>query len=202
MSLLLAVQVYIRKKLRKENIEMISNKKRISTIFGCTLLCASLCCVSGCGKQADSGLEEYKASMTEFYDKLSYYDKSINGIDPDSENAKNQLLAYLDEMNESYKTMAELTIPEQFDSISEIAVEAADYMQMADEFYHLAYDGNFDEDNEQLAAQYYQRANSRVQVMLTVLHGEIPTGEGITVTTEEAGQFATISDDTEGEAAN
>lgn len=178
---------------------MIINKKRISTILGCTILCASLCFVGGCGKQADSGLEEYKAGMTQFYDKLSYYDKSINGINPDSENAKNQLLAYLDEMNESYKAMAELTIPEQFDSISEIAVEAADYMQMADEFYHLAYDGVFDEDNEQLAAQYYQRANSRAQVMLTVLHGEIPTGEGITVTTEEAGQFATISDETEGE---
>lgn len=178
---------------------MVRSIKRFVSVFCCAVLSLSLCCVTGCGKQADSGLEEYKASMTEFYDKLTYYDKSINGIDPDSENAKNQLLAYLDEMNESYKKMAELKIPEQFDSISEIAVEAADYMQMADEFYHLAYDGVFDEDNEQLAAQYYQRANSRVQVMLTVLHGEIPTGEGITVTTEEAGQFATISDETEGE---
>ena len=178
---------------------MIRDIKRFVSVLVCTVLCVSLCCVSGCGKQADNGLEEYKASMTEFYDKLSYYDKSINGIDPNADNAKNQLLAYLDEMNESYKTMAELEIPEQFDSISEIAVEAADYMQMADEFYHLAYDGAFDEDNEQLAAQYYQRANSRVQVMLTVLHGEIPQGEGINVTTEEAGQFATISDDAEGE---
>ena len=39
--------------------------------------------------------------------------------------------------------------------ISDIAVEAADYMQMANECYHLAYDGTFDEDNEYLASQYY-----------------------------------------------
>jgi hypothetical protein len=168
---------------------MLGNKwvKKFCTGVVYTTLCVSLCFASGCGKSAaEDGLETYKASMTEFYDKLAYYDQSINGIDPNSENAKSQLLAYLDEMNESYKTMAELEIPEEFDGISEIAVEAADYMQMADEFYHLAYDGVFDEDNEQLAAQYYQRANSRVQGMLTVLHGEIPEGEGITVTTENS----------------
>ena len=156
-----------------------------------------LCC--GCGNKADGSLGEYKDSMTEFYNKLSYYDASINGIDSDSEDAKTQLLGYLDEMNATYKTMAAISIPEQFDSISEIAVEAADYMQMANECYHLAYDGTFDEDNEQLAGQYYQRANSRAMVMLQVLHGEVPTGEGVVVTTEEPGQFATIGEDGEGE---
>ena len=90
--------------------------------------------------------------------------------------------------------MAAVEIPEEFDSISEIAVEAADYMQMANETYHEAYDGDFDEDQEMLAAQYYQRANSRVMVMLQVLHGEVPSGEGVTVTTIEAGEFATIGE--------
>ena len=155
----------------------------------------------GCGKKADNNLDSYKESMTEFYDKLSYYDASINGIDTDSEDAKTQLLGYLDEMNETYKTMAALQIPEEFDSISEIAVEAADYMQMADECYHMAYDGTFDEDQEQLAGQYYQRANARVKVMLQVLHGEVPTGDNVVVTTQEPGQFDTIGDESETEQA-
>ncbi len=178
----------------KKDFERVRFRNEIRAVMVGAVCMAVL---AGCGKQADNGLDSYKSSMTDFYDKLSYYDKSINGINADSETAKDQLLEYLDEMNETYKAMAELQIPEEFDSISEIAVEAADYMQMADEFYHLAYDGVFDEDNEQLAAQYYQRANSRVKVMLTVLHGEVPSGEGITVTTEEAGQFATIGDDGE-----
>ncbi len=171
--------------------------KRIITTTVAFVMMAFIFC--GCGKKADMELSGYRDSMNEFYNKLTYYDASINGIDPDSEDAKVQLLGYLDEMNDAYKSMAALTIPEEFDSISDIAVEAADYMQMADECYHLAYDGAFDEDNEQLAGQYYQRANSRVMVMLQVLHGEVPTGDGVTVTTEEPGQFDTIGDGSEGE---
>ena len=107
---------------------------RVKKVFTCGIVVVAmtvLCC--GCGKKADEGLAGYKDSMTEFYNKLSYYDASINGIDSDSEDAKVQLLGYLDEMNDTYKTMAALQIPEEFDSISEIAVEAADYMQMANE---------------------------------------------------------------------
>ena len=155
--------------------------------------------MTGCGQKNNEQLMAYKESMDAFYNKLAYYDSSINGINAEDENAKNQLLQYMDEMNETYQEMAALEIPEEFSGISEIAVEAADYMQMANDAYHQAYDGEFNEDYEQLAGQYYGRANSRVQVMLQVLHGEVPSGEGITVTTEEAYQFSTISTDTEGE---
>ena len=148
--------------------------------------------LTGCKNKNSKELEDYKASMTSFYDKLSNLDTSINAIDPDSDTAKVQLLGYLDEMNLAYKEMAALTIPDEFSGISEIAVEAADYMQMANESYHLAYDGDFDEESEMLASQYYQRANSRVNVMLKVLHGEDPSGEGVSVTMEEPGQFSTI----------
>ncbi len=70
-------------------------------------------------------------------------------------------------------------------------------MEMADQFYHEAYDNEFDGDSESLASQYYQRANSRVLVMLQVLHGEVPTGEGVTVTTQDSIQFSTIGTSTE-----
>ncbi|SFB70012.1 hypothetical protein [Butyrivibrio sp. YAB3001] len=161
------------------------------------LICASVLSaltLTGCGKGSSDGLATYKEEMTQFYDKLSYYDTSINAIEADSENAKVQLLGYLDEMNETYKSMAACEIPDEFSGISDIAAEAADYMQMANECYHFAYDGAFDEENEQLAFQYYQRANSRAQVMLQVLHGEVPSGDGVTVTTQEAGQFDTIGE--------
>ena len=148
--------------------------------------------LAGCGNKASQELTDYKASMTEFYDKLSSLDNSINNIDTSSETAKIELLGYLDEMNEAYKVMAATAIPEEFSGITDIAAEAADYMQMANESYHQAYDGIFDEDSEMLASQYYERANSRVNVMLQVLHGEIPEGDGVIVTTQEAGQFSTI----------
>ncbi|WP_029231041.1 LptM family lipoprotein [Butyrivibrio sp. VCB2006] len=148
--------------------------------------------VTGCGQKGSQELEDYKTGMTEFYDKLSQLDDSMNNIDTSSDTAKLELLGYLDEMNEAYKVMAATAIPEEFSGIADIAAEAADYMQMANESYHEAYDGEFNEESEMLASQYYERANSRVNVMLQVLHGEIPEGDGVIVTTQEAGQFSTI----------
>lgn len=154
-------------------------------------------CLTGCGNKTSKELEEYKSSMTAFYDKLAALDSSINQIDPESATAKIELLGYLDEMNEAYKTMAAIAIPDAFSGISEISQEAANYMQLANEAYHQAYDGDFDEESEMLASQYYERANNRVNVMLKVLHGEDPSGEGVTVTAQEPGQFATIGDTSE-----
>ena len=144
----------------------------------------------GCGKK-NTALEEYKVNMTEFYDKLSEYDSAINSIDTESEGSKEELLGILDEMNETYQKMGQYEVPSEFSGISEISVEAADYMQKANEYYHLAYDGEFSAENEMLASQYYERANNRAKVMLQVLHGEVPTGEGVSVTTEDAYQLST-----------
>ena len=155
--------------------------------------------LAGCGKKEDPELEAYRENMTSFYDRLSYYDNQINALDPDDEAAKLQLLDLLDQMNESYKTMAEATVPDQFSGIADISVEAAEYMQKADEFYHMAYDNEFDSDSEMLAAQYYERANNRAQVILQVLHGEVPEGEGISVETQSTYEFSTIDSSTDGE---
>ena len=175
--------------------------KRIAMGICTAILSVSV--LAGCGKKTSSELDAYKESMTEFYDKLTYYNGAINGIDPESESAKDQLLLFLDDMNDSYRKMADTEIPEEFSGISDIAVEAADYMQMANECYHMAYDGAFDEDEEMLAAQYYQRANSRAMVMLQVLHGKVPEGEGVTVETQEPGDFDAIggSEDEQAEDA-
>lgn len=174
---------------------MVKILKKMKATNKLYILCVLLCCIilmTACGKAADPELEAYKESMTLFYDRLSYFDAAINAIDPEAEDAKVQLLGYLDEMNAEYQTMAALTIPDAFSGISDIAVEAADYMQKADDTYHQAYDNEFDEESEMLASQYYERANSRVLVMLQVLHGEVPEGDNVTVETESTYEISTI----------
>ncbi len=166
-------------------------KKNVRNLLVVSVICFSLL-AGGCGQQQDPVLTNYKEVMTDFYDKLTYYDSAINAIDPDSETAKSELLGYLDEMNQTYKTMAAATIPDEFSGISDISVEAADYMEKAAEFYHMAYDNEFDNDSVMLAEQYYQRANNRALVMLQVLHGQVPEGEGISVETESTYEFSTI----------
>ena len=176
---------------------MFLNNKRFKVL---SITIAAICILAtGCGKKEDPELEAYRESMTSFYDKLSQYDGEINALDPDDEAAKIQLLDLLDQMNETYKTMSETPVPEEFSGIADISVEAADYMQKANEFYHMAYDNDFDSDSEMLASQYYQRANSRAQVILQVLHGEVPEGEGISVETQSTYEFSTIDSSTDGE---
>ncbi len=171
-------------------------KKNVNRVFNVILATALFASVlTGCGKKSDPKLEAYKESMTGFYEKLSEYDGAINSIDADSETAGDELLDVLDEMNETYREMAAMEIPEEFSGISDIAVEAADYMEKANEFYHQAYDEDFDGDSEMLASQYYQRANDRVMIMLQVLHGEVPEGDGITVETESTYEISTIYDE-------
>ncbi len=154
----------------------------------------ALMIMTGCGKKTDPELGAYKESMTSFYSKLSSYDRQINSIDPESESAKYDLLEVLDEMNNSYSDMAQLQVPDEFSGIADISVEAADYMDKANQFYHMAYDNEFDEDSELLASQYYERANERVRIMLQVLHGEVPEGEGISVETQSTYEISTIDD--------
>ena len=175
---------------------MLFNKSFKALIIAFVVVCTLL---AGCGKKEDPELETYRESMTSFYDKLSLYDNQINALDPDDEAAKLQLLDLLDQMNESYKAMAATTVPDQFSGIADISVEAAEYMQKANEFYHMAYDNEFDSDSEMLAAQYYERANNRAQVILQVLHGEVPEGEGVSVETQSTYEFSTIDSSTDGE---
>ena len=157
---------------------MLGNKRVIASILAGALSCSILC---SCGAKSDPALESYKENMEQFYSGLSYYDGQINSIEPEVEGAKEDLLNILDQMNESYKVMAELEVPEEFSGIEDLPAEASEYMQMADEYYHQAYDGDFDEDSEALASQYYQRANNRAMVILQVLHGEVPSLEGVSV---------------------
>ena len=153
--------------------------------------------IQGCGSKDDGALLTYKEQMSSFYDKLSEYNTSINGIDPNSESAKQDLLGYLDQVNETFKAMGELTVPGEFSGIADIAVEAADDMQKANEYYHMAYDGEFDEQSEGTASQFYERANKKAFIMLQVLHGEVPSGEGISVETTDSIELSTIDESTE-----
>ena len=124
------------------------NNKRLN-VCGTIIVLVGLL-VTGCGKKEDPKLEAYRESMTTFYSDLNRYDNEINALDPDDEAAKIQLLDLLDQMNLTYKTMAETPVPDEFSGIADISVEAADYMQKADEFYHMAYDNEFDSDSEML----------------------------------------------------
>ena len=125
--------------------------------------------------------------MNTFFEHIASYHEGMNAIDASAPDAKNQLLSYLDQLQTEFAWMAELTVPDEFSAVDSLADEADENMRQAVALYHSAYEAEvFDEPTAQAAREYYDRANIRIQYIVSILHGEIPEGEGITYT-EESG---------------
>ena len=150
-------------------------------------LCLALLCTlffTGCGK--DETLDEYQANMETFFEHVAEYNDNMNEIDVSKEDYLSQLFIYLEGLNEEVTWMSELEAPEQFSAVDSLADEASENMAQAVSLYHAAYEGEeYDANLEQAAREYYDRANVRIQYIITILHGEIPEGEGVTYTEED-----------------
>lgn len=152
------------------------------------ILCVLLVCgvlLTACGQ--DEELTAYQEDMNTFFEHIASYHEGMNAIDASAPDAKNQLLSYLDQLQTEFAWMAELTVPDEFSAVDSLADEADENMRQAVALYHSAYEAEvFDEPTAQAAREYYDRANIRIQYIVSILHGEIPEGEGITYT-EESG---------------
>lgn len=150
-------------------------------ILGIAVICGFL--LTACGSE-DEALVAYQEDMNSFFESAASYHENMNALadNPDV----SQLLAYLDGFQNEISWMAELEVPEQFSAAESLADEADANMKEAVALFHSAYEGGtYDEALGQAAYEYYERANIRIQYIITILHGEIPEGEGVTYTEEE-----------------
>lgn len=147
------------------------------------LICAALLVMivlTACGE--DPALTQFRKSMDDFCTKISEIDTSINGIDAQSENAKIELLGYLDDLDAAFQTFAGLDFPDEFNYLEDLARESSEYMTEAVKSYHDAYgDDSYDEAIAEYAKQNYSRAYKRVQIIISFLHGEEPTDADLTI---------------------
>lgn len=149
-----------------------NQRKKCRICFLLFLLLAGI--AAGCGKK-DAELENYKLNMNQFFENVRIFDESINAIDPHSETAVSDLLSLLDSMETSFSQMASLEVPEGFPGVDVLADEASHYMSEAVTYFHQAYEGeSFDPSLEDAARQNYERANVRLQYIVSILHGDIP----------------------------
>ena len=137
------------------------------------LFATSLLFLSGC--QNNPELDNYKANMNQFFENIKVFDSAINAIDPSSESAASDLLNILDSMETSFSQMASLEVPDSFPGVEELADEASSYMTEAVSCYHQAFEGEtYSASMADVAKQNYDRANVRLQYIVSILHGEIP----------------------------
>lgn len=146
--------------------------QKIKTAAFCSFLIGSFC-LSGCKSNAE--LDTYKANMNQFFENIQTFDSAINSIDPESETAVSDLLSLLDSMDTNFQQMASLPVPEGFPGVEELADEASDYMTEAVSYYHQAFEAEpFDTILADVAKQNYDRANLRIQYIVSILHGDLP----------------------------
>lgn len=161
---------------------------KLKYLYQCKVICAGLLCglfMTACGN--DEALDAYQEDMTAFFEHVAAYNDGMNSIDATSEDARTQLLGYLDQLRDEVTWMAELEVPKQFSAVESLADEADENMKQAVALYHQAYEGDtYDEAVAEVAGEYYDRANIRIQYIITILHGEIPEGEGVTYTEENS----------------
>lgn len=131
----------------------------------------------GCG--SDKELDEFKIAIDDFCNKVVEIDASMNGIDPTVETASQELLENLDLLNVTFQDLAGLKVPKEFSYIEDLADQASEYMGMAVEHYHMAYETVYDAATADIASQYYERAYKRVRYIITFLNGEVPDDENV-----------------------
>lgn len=163
------------------NLHITSNRKanirgRIVGLLTVTLLSF---CLTGCGSKE---LDTYKEDVTTFIDNVTVLNDNINSIDVTSETRVTDFLSYMDELSAEFTRFAELEVPEQFASIETLADDAGTYMSEAVALYHQAFEAEvLDTTILDIASQNYQRANKRIDYIATILQGELPDDESVTV---------------------
>ncbi len=136
--------------------------------------------LTACGK--DPVLSQFKKDMDDFCTRISEIDTAINSIDASAENAASELLACLDELDIVFQGFAGLDFPEEFDYLESLADESSQFMTEAVKNYHDAYrNGSYNAAVAEYAKQNYIKAYKRVQIIITFLHGEIPSDADLTI---------------------
>ena len=160
-----------------KNTKEIANRKLTKLL----LLSLLTLCLTGCGK--NKALEAYKADIESFAFNITELNDNINNIDMTSETRITDFLTYMDALDAEFSRFAALEVPKQFSSVESLADDAGMYMTEAVSLYHQAFATQpFDSTLLDAANENYKRANTRIDYIATILQGELPEGDNITIT--------------------
>ena len=156
-------------------------KKKIRMLLAAV---STILLLTACGE--DPELTRFHKSIDDFCTKVSEIDTEINSIDASSDDAVEELLGYLDELNLVFGSFAKLDFPEEFDYLEDTAIAAGEYMNTAVESFHDAYsNGSYNEYTAEYAQGNYNRAYKRIQMIISFLHGEIPEDVDLTMENDD-----------------
>jgi len=129
--------------------------------------------LAGCSSSSNELISSYKNNMQAFFADISNLNDRINSIDTESDSFDKQLTSLLDELDIKFKELANYEVPTEFRGVKELSEDASKNMSDAVKYYHYAFDNTgYDDESENIASSYYQKANKELKYIIRILHGE------------------------------
>lgn len=142
--------------------------------------------LTACGNK-NQDLKEYKEKMEGFASHIEQLTETLNSLEENTEDGKNTLLSTIDELNNTFYEMSEWDVPEEFSSVDSLADEAYQNFTQAAELYHQAFEKPEESNESHLKAahEYTARAFKRIDYIGTLLRGELPSDDDVTIISNE-----------------
>ncbi|MFI3237215.1 MAG: hypothetical protein R3Y47_04200 [Lachnospiraceae bacterium] len=157
--------------------------KKLAILF---LVMITMLCTIGCGADSseDTALLDFQTQLQEICDNIEEIDAQMNALDPNIDNAEATMLSYLNALSAEFDALEAIEIPnDDYAYMTSLSQEACDYMDESIVLYfEILGQGTYTDESIALAYENYSRACKRVQVIVALLHGEVP--EDATVTYE------------------
>jgi seryl-tRNA synthetase len=137
----------------------------------CTLL------LTGCSSKAEQVIA-FQNELNSVITKMENIHNELESLDVKDKDASGQALEALSSLKDAFEELVAIDVKdEQFSFINDLAIEGSQYMEQAYKFFEEAYTSErFDRETADLAYQYLERATKRINVIITMLHGEVPEG--------------------------
>jgi outer membrane murein-binding lipoprotein Lpp len=156
---------------------------------------AGMLMLTGCGSTSkdEKAVAAFSSSISEFTSYLDSANEQINELDTTQKESCDELLDILDEMEIEFENLANLDVPDKYESVKTLAQGASKNMTQAVSYYHYFFEGDtYDSDDSETAYEYYMRAMLEVECIGYILANEdIPEG-----LLEDSGISLTVSGET------
>ena len=146
-------------------------------IFLITILSVWILSLTGCGQNTEEILR-FQNELNEVVMQIETLDNDLNNLDVTASDASSVALDKLSDLKTAFESLASIKVTDSEHAyITELAKEGSDYMTQAYDLFDKAYgQDTFDKDNAELAYKYLERSTTRIRVIVTMLHGEVPEG--------------------------
>ena len=136
----------------------------------CVLCLTVTVLFTGCTSKAV--YEDYHNEVNALYEKIVSTDAKINNIDTESEESVESMFESLESLRLSFSDFAAIDPPEEFADCQYLAENAAKYVEISEQYFHEALDGEYDDTSFKNGIANYNEVVKCVNYMGDVLQNK------------------------------